>query len=443
MDDYPAISDSDMVELAGDAQFGPDDFRRMSEPDKVRYLKAKGSGPFNPGPLTLGPKMPGAMPSDLSMDGRATFNPMRTIAKMPGTVESYLPLPLALAGMVPALKGLTIPIAAGLGGVGSVIDDIRDKGFGNTDYAGSFIGGAARQGALQGVGNLIAGPAAKLTMTSALPRGTERRAVDAALSTGATNLPKAYAALKGVSGEVSDRIAAFGNRYIPRDVLTHGADDLINATAGQSMKENATRTAMQGELADVLHGGDVPGLIPGTSFTPPLTPTQILAKKQGARVGYDALQSKITNNAAVAGPTKIQALVGNNAQRALEGLDSSVYKPNFMEDSLADINQRSGAIQSLIQSLKGAGNDYSRFAPRAATGAFLGSLAGGATGLSGDEGFSRWGWPGIVGGAALGLFPAATAFGVQRVGQAIPPLVRAATGDLSIRRRQPQDNQQP
>ncbi len=412
-----SFSDEDIQQLANDPLFNDADFRRLSEGDRVRYLKAKGGKPVD-GQFKLGPSLP---PS-----AGEPMNPFGHIAKVPGKYESLLSMPASVVGAVPMLRGLSIPAAAVLGGAGSVLDDLSE---GNGLELGSFIGGAGRQGALQATGDLLAGPTAKLTMGAAMP-GAERRAVEAALETGAgTNLNKAYGAAKSVGNEISNRVAQLPDIGAAPDALLEGAPDLVAKTMRRSAKPLSTKNAMETEIDDIAK--QTPDV---------LSAADVLEKKRGAREGYEALLNKQVKNAPVSPPSKVQELYGNNAQKILESLDQAAYKPNAFEDSLGDINKRAGGIQSLIEYLSSRGdrNAMDGLLPRF----FLGTLLGAAPGYAMGDGMERYGPMGIAGGAALGLAPATTARILQLLGRSVPPVARGTTAIVGMQRRKPQDNQQ-
>jgi hypothetical protein len=415
------FTDQEMQNLANDPAFTDDDWKLLTEPERVRFLQAKGTRIGSTPPAMDADAGHFQMPSPLAPPP-STGEPLNlfgSVAKIPGTLESALPAPLAfIDSFLPQAKPLTIPLAGLLGGVGSVADDFRA---GTPLDVGSFLGGAGRQAALETVGRALAGPAAYGLTRAAMP-GAESRAVRAAVDAGpfrTANTMRDAAAAAGKA--IDDRLANYSGVQIPTSQLFDGADALIAKTAGQSMKENDVRALMRDEINDSLR--QLPSSV---------SPQRANALKRGARVGYESITRRQIQNAPVSPPTKIQSLVGDNAQKLLEDLDDAMRPAGA--PSLADINARSGALQSLQR--------YSRERADSGPGSMLGRMALGSTigGLAAapfDGGYERYGAVGLPAGLMFALAPSAPGRLAQIAGASLPPLARGTTMLINSMRQQP------
>jgi hypothetical protein len=423
------FSDDEMAQLANDPTFTDADWKLLSEPERMRFLKAKstriGSTPAGPDAANARPfQMP--MPLAPPPSQGEPLNLFGSIAKVPGTWESALPAPLAfIDSFLPQAKPLTIPLAGLLGGVGSVADDFRA---GTPLDVGSFIGGAGRQSALEAVGRMIGGPVAKGVTKLGLP-GADKAAVQAAVDLGpfrSANSARDAATTAGRA--ISERLDSFGPVTIPKSDLFSGADAVAQKAVNRSLAPRTTGAAFRSEVGDSL------GQLPDQ-----LTPQRVNQIKQGAREGYTQLQRRKLQGAAITPGDQVQQLAGNNAQRLLETLDDQL-RPNGAT-SLADINQKSGGLQSLLQYMgaRGNGNTADGLLGRMA----LGSVVGGLAAAPFTDSYSRYGAASLPTALAFGLAPTLPGRMAQVAGAALPPLARGTTLMINSLRQQPDTDATP
>jgi hypothetical protein len=418
-----------MQNLANDPAFTDDDWKLLTEPERVRFLKAKGtrigSTPPTAAPdataqrFQLGPIAP--PPSD-----GPPINIFGHVAKLPGTAESLLPAPLAfIDSLLPAAKVATVPLAGLLGGVGSVVDDFRA---GTPVDIGSFVGGAGRQAALEGVGRFLGGPVAKGVTKLGMP-GADKAAVQAAVDLGPFRTANSARDAATAAGRaISERLDSFGPVTIPKSDLFSGVDAVAQKAVNRSMAPSTTGAAFRSEVGDSL------GQLPDQ-----LTPQRVNQIKQGAREGYAQLQRRKLQGAAITPADQVQHLAGNNAQRVLETLDDQL-RPDGAT-SLADINQKSGGLQSLLQYMgaRGNGNTADGLLGRMA----LGSVVGGLAAAPFTDSYSRYGAAGLPTALAFGLAPTLPGRLAQVAGAALPPLARGTTLMINSLRQPPDTDATP
>ena len=255
--------------------------------------------------------------------------------------------------------------------------------------------------------------------------------------------------------QITDTTGAITEK-MPWEEQLKGADDLIEQTVARSGREAETRASMTGELAKIVPEVPPPtGTMTAAQYraaqkppTKDLTALEALAKKRGAREGFERVERAQISHNPVPGPTKIDQLRGNNIQRWLEEADERrrdtlPLLTRMRQLPLAQVNARSGEIEELVKLLRqGAGEGG--LGRRFLYGSVAGSLPQFAaeTATSGapleQASLRRYGIGGAAGGIGYALAPAGLARLIQLLGEFGPATARGMSVHGQTRRRQPE-----
>lgn len=359
----------------------------------------------------------------------------------PGKWESILAMPASLAGLYPPAKPFTTAAAGVLGGVGAGIDELSNpEGF----NIGNILSGGIRQAGIEAGGKFI-GETIPRGMMKQTISGIDNAGADAALAARANPLrggikfnPRPVGTdtamaerLAGQLGEnVGERIKSFdpAANMTPRVELFKDFSKTADKLEGQSIREADTRRALRKEVQNSYGQGP-------REFTP----EELQQKKIGARKGFERLQRAGIKNENIPGPSVIDELAGNNAQRRLEEIDTthrgtmSPFKQLFTP-SIKSMNKELGGALDLREALQLGGGEGG-FGTRVAVGSVVGALPKMGYNMIVNGGsdnqnlLERYGPSSMAAALAYGLLPAESAKILQLGGKLAPFALRDLTGD--------------